>query len=133
MTSRRALGRQGEALAAAYLQSQGLTIRDANWRPTGTDLAPLLRGELDLVAMDGDTLVFVEVRSRRGAPGLAEESVTAAKRRQLLALARAYLATHDLHEDQVPWRVDVLALHFTSASAPSINWLPAAVTAESAW
>jgi putative endonuclease len=133
MTSRRALGRQGEALAAAYLQAQGLVIRDANWRPTGTDLAPLLRGELDLVAMDGDTLVFVEVRSRRGAPGLAEESVTPAKCRQLLALARAYLATHDLHEDKVPWRVDVLALHFTPASAPSINWLPGAVTAESAW
>ncbi|HEX6608389.1 MAG TPA: YraN family protein [Chloroflexia bacterium] len=133
MTSRRALGRQGEALAAAYLQAQGLVIRDANWRPTGTDLAPLLRGELDLVAMDGDTLVFIEVRSRRGAPGLAEESVTPAKRRQLLALARAYLATHDLHEDQVPWRVDVVALHFTAASAPGINWLPGAVTAESGW
>jgi putative endonuclease len=133
MTGRRALGRQGETLAATYLQAQGLVIRDANWRPTGTDLAPLLRGELDLVAMDGDTLVFVEVRSRRGAPGLAEESVTPAKRRQVLALARAYLATHDLHEDQVPWRVDVVALHFTPAAAPTINWLPGAITAESGW
>jgi putative endonuclease len=133
MTGRRALGRQGEALAAAYLQAQGLVIRDANWRPTGTDLAPLLRGELDLIAMDGDTVVFVEVRSRRGAPGLAEESVTPAKRRQVLALARAYLATHDLHEEQVAWRVDVLALHFTAASAPTINWLPGAVDAEASW
>jgi len=133
MTGRRALGRQGEALAAAYLQAQGLVIRDANWRPTGTELAPLLRGELDLVAMDGDTVVFVEVRSRRGAPGLAEESVTPAKRRQVLALARAYLATHDLHEEQVAWRVDVLALRFTAASAPTINWLPGAVDAEESW
>jgi putative endonuclease len=133
MTGRRALGRQGEALAAAYLQAQGLVIRDANWRPTGTELAPLLRGELDLVAMDGDTVVFVEVRSRRGAPGLAEESVTPAKRRQVLALARAYLVTHDLHEEQVAWRVDVLALHFTAAAPPAINWLPSAVEAEASW
>jgi putative endonuclease len=133
MTGRRALGRQGEALAAAYLQAQGLVIRDANWRPTGTELAPLLRGELDLVAMDGDTVVFVEVRSRRGAPGLAEESVTPAKRRQVLALARAYLVTHNLHEEQVAWRVDVLALHFTAAAAPAINWLPSAVEAEASW
>lgn len=131
--SRRDLGRRGEALAAAYLQAQGLTIRESNWRPTGTALAPLLRGELDLVAEDpAGTLIFVEVRSRRGAAGQAEESVTLAKCRQVLALARAYLATHDLHEEQVAWRVDVLAVWFRPQDAPVINWLPGAVDAESA-
>ncbi|HMA33589.1 MAG TPA: YraN family protein [Chloroflexia bacterium] len=131
MSTRQALGRAGEARAAAYLQAQGLTIRETGWRPTGTALAPLLRGELDLVALDGATLVFVEVRSRRGAPGAAEESVTPAKRRQLLALAQAYLVTHDLTDDQVAWRVDVVALHFGAGRpTPTITWLPGAVEAE---
>ena len=132
--SSRDLGRRGESLAAAYLQAQGLTIRAANWRPTGTALAPLLRGELDLVAEDAaGTLVFVEVRSRRGATGLAEESVTPAKRRQVLALARAYLAVHDLHEEQVAWRIDVVAVHFGSGATPTLHWLPDAVEAEADW
>lgn len=127
MSAPLALGRRGEALAAAYLETQGLVIQARGWRPTGTALAPQVRGEIDLVAAAPDgTLVFVEVRSRHAA-GLAEESVTPAKQRRLLALARAYLATHGLHEEQVAWRVDVLALHFTGPVAPQITWLPGAV------
>jgi putative endonuclease len=129
MDDRRALGQQGEALAAAYLEARGLRILARGWRPTGTELAPYLRGELDLVAQDGDTLVFVEVRSRRGAPGRAEESVTPAKQRQVLNLALAYLATHDL-PDTHPWRADVVALHFGRSGPPAIQWLPGAITSE---
>ncbi|MGI8586173.1 MAG: YraN family protein [Chloroflexia bacterium] len=126
MNSRRELGQQGEALAAAYLQAQGLTIIERNWRPTGTEFAPLMRGELDIVAQDGGTLVFVEVRSRHGAVGTAEESVTPAKRRQLLLLAQAYLASHGMHEEQTDWRVDVVALRFdTGSDRASVNWLQA--------
>ncbi len=126
MNSRRELGQQGEALAVAYLQAQGLAIIERNWRPTGTEFAPLMRGELDIVAEDGGTLVFVEVRSRHGASGTAEESVTPAKRRQLLLLAQAYLASHGMHEEQADWRVDVIALHFGPAGDhASVNWLQA--------
>ena len=96
MSERQTLGRDGEARAAAYLRAHGLVIETANWRPTGGALAPFARGEIDLVARDGATLVFVEVRSRHGAPGRAEELVTPAKQRRLLTLAQAYLATYDL-------------------------------------
>ena len=127
MSERKTLGRDGEARAAAYLRAHGLVIETANWRPTGGALAPFARGEIDLVARDGATLVFVEVRSRHG----AEESVTPAKQRRLLTLAQAYLATYDLPEDGVDWRIDVVALCYGLAgSEPSINWLRGAVEAE---
>ncbi len=129
MDSRRALGRQGETAAAAYLEAQGLTIEARGWRPTGTAMAPYVRGELDLIARDGDTLVFVEVRTRRAGIGPAAESVTPAKRRQVMTLALAYLAVHDLSADAA-WRIDVIALHFDRDSTPTIRWLRNAVEDE---
>jgi putative endonuclease len=53
---KRAFGLRGETLAAAHLKAQGYSIITTNWRCSA--------GELDIVAQDGDTLVFVEVRSR---------------------------------------------------------------------
>lgn len=129
MDSRRALGRQGEATAAAYLEAHGLTILARGWRPTATEMAPYVRGELDLIAQDGDTLVFIEVRTRRAGVGPAAESVTPSKRKQVLTLALAYLAVHDL-SDSTPWRIDVVALHFDRDSTPTIRWLRSAVEDE---
>jgi len=78
-------GRQAEALAAEFLQRQGLVIVARNYRTR--------RGEIDLVARDGDTLVFVEVRMRTRAEfGGAAASVTAAKRERWIAASLAYLA-----------------------------------------
>jgi putative endonuclease len=72
-------------LAARFLESHGLTVIARNFRTR--------RGEIDLVARDGDTLVFVEVRLRRGAShGGAAESITAAKRLRLVAAAQVFLA-----------------------------------------
>ncbi len=104
--SRVALGRAGEALAEEYLAGLGYEIITRNWRTCS--------GELDLIARDGDWLVFVEVRTRRaaregGAPiaGLPEESVTPRKQLRLAALANEYLF-------KLPWngpkRIDVIAL-----------------------
>ena len=83
---RKALGGQGEDLAAAYLGQQGYDIITRNWR--------VRAGELDIVARDGDWLVFVEVRTRRiergasvPALGSPEESVTPRKQLQLVALS----------------------------------------------
>jgi putative endonuclease len=78
-------GRQAEDLAATFLQRQGLTIVERNYR--------CRHGEIDLVAREGRTLVFVEVRLRtRGDFGGAAASITAAKRRKLTLAARHYLA-----------------------------------------
>ena len=78
-------GRHAEDLAAAYLQGQGLAVVERNYR--------CRFGEIDLIARDGATLVFVEVRMRAsGNFGGAIASITAAKRAKLLRTARHYLA-----------------------------------------
>lgn len=78
-------GRQAENLAADYLQQQGLLLVERNYR--------CRFGEIDLIARDGKTLVFVEVRLRtRDDFGGALASITAAKRAKLLRTARHYLA-----------------------------------------
>ncbi len=78
-------GMEAELLAAAFLQGRGLVIVERNWRRRV--------GEIDLIARDGDVLVFVEVRLRRHADfGGAAGSITAAKRARMIAAANAYLA-----------------------------------------
>jgi putative endonuclease len=97
---RRGLGRRGEDLAARQLAAQGYEVVARNWRCES--------GELDLVARDGECLVFVEVRTRRGgAMGSPEESITAAKQARLIALADAYVQDNDWQGD---WRLDVVAV-----------------------
>jgi putative endonuclease len=98
--SRRGLGQRGEDLAARHLAAKGYQIVTRNWRCEV--------GELDLVARDGDALVFVEVRTRRGGSlGSPEESVTPAKQARLILLAEAYVQAHDWLAD---WRIDVVAV-----------------------
>ena len=82
---RRDDGRAAEALAERHLRAHGLAIVERNVHSR--------HGELDIVARDGATVVFVEVRLRRpGAFGDAADSITAAKRARLIAAAREYLA-----------------------------------------
>lgn len=101
-TNTRQTGQQGEQLAASYLEQQGYVVRERNWRYGAV-------GELDIVAEEGATLVFVEVRTRHGAAGLAEESVNRTKQRKLVTLAYAYLDAHPPDNDR-DWRIDVLAV-----------------------
>jgi putative endonuclease len=104
-------GAQAEALAAAFLQARGLAIVARNVRSRF--------GEIDLVARDGDTLVFVEVRLRRSSRyGGAGESITAAKRARLVAAAETYLATLS---HLPPCRIDAILLD--SLDASRIEWL----------
>ena len=78
-------GAQAEELASRFLARHGLVIVERNWRRRV--------GELDLIAVDGDVLVFVEVRlRRRGDYGGAAASITAAKRARMIAAAGLYLA-----------------------------------------
>ena len=77
-------GAQAEALAARFLAARGLSIVARNFRTRF--------GEIDLIARDRDTLVFIEVRKRRSSAfGGAVESITAAKRARLIAAAQVYL------------------------------------------
>jgi putative endonuclease len=86
-----AVGRFGEQTAARHLTDAGMTILDRNWRPAGTGI----RGELDLVARDGDALVIVEVKTRSGTGfGAPAESVTWQKTQRIRRLALAWLAAH---------------------------------------
>jgi putative endonuclease len=98
-------GRRGERVVARYLRRCGLRILARNVRCGG--------GEIDLVALDGDTLVFVEVKSRTGGSrceGL--EKVNAQKRRSLRRSCRWYLrATHGVIER---YRVDGVAVEFAA-------------------
>lgn len=98
---RRSLGQWGENLAAIHLESQGLTIIERNWRCRG--------GEIDLVARDGETIVFVEVKTRRGRDfGAPEEALTPRKAQKLLNLGQIYVAEHD--QDDTNWRIDLVAV-----------------------
>ena len=100
-TSRKETGRYGEALAERYLIEAGYEIVARNWRCAA--------GELDLIARQGETLVFVEVRARRGAQlGSPEESITPAKQAKLIELAYTFLAENALEDDA--WRIDVIAI-----------------------
>ena len=99
---RQALGRYGEALAARYLTERGLEVVDRNWR--------CQHGELDLVARDGDCLVFCEVKTRRSVRfGAPVEAVTSTKAARLRRLVAVWLATHEQHSARV--RIDVIAIH----------------------
>ncbi len=102
MTNRRqATGRRGEALAAEHLRGLGYEILRTNVRTR--------YGELDIIAREGDALVFVEVRTRHGgALGSPEESVDLRKRRRLAELAEAYLQT--LPEPPPTCRIDVVVV-----------------------
>ena len=95
------LGVHGERIAAAYLTDAGLRLLDRNWR--------CREGELDIVARDGDALVFCEVKTRRGvAFGHPVEAVTRTKQRRLRTLAHRWLAAHDEHAPDL--RFDVVGV-----------------------
>ena len=110
------LGIRAEELCAELLRKAGLRVLARNWR--------CRHGEIDLVAEEGGTLVFAEVRFRRDERfGGAAESVTMAKQARLIAAARLYLMRHP----DVDCRFDVLLLD--SLEADRIRWIRNAFTA----
>jgi len=107
-------GERGEALAADFLRGEGLVITARNYS--------CRFGEIDLIARDGATLVFVEVRSRAGSAfGGAAASINAGKREKLLKAARHYLATL---QPTPPCRFDAVLL---TGDPPRIEWLRNAI------
>ncbi|MBW2001653.1 MAG: YraN family protein [Deltaproteobacteria bacterium] len=92
MTKERiALGRFGEDLARKQLKECGYRILTTNYR------CPL--GEIDVIARDGDVLVFVEIKTRKNKSlSLVKEAVTVRKQRQISKVALAYMKSHNLWE-----------------------------------
>lgn len=95
------LGTEGEDRAAKYLSRQGYRILERNYRTQS--------GEIDLIALDKDTLVFVEVKTRTSqAFGAPELAVNPRKQRRMVKAALGYLKYKKLH--QMPCRFDVVAI-----------------------
>ena len=119
MDRRKQTGHRGEDIAVSYLTDKGYKILQRNWScPTG---------ELDVIVQDDhtDTLVFVEVRTRRGNRfGTAEESVTPAKQARLVELAHTYL--QEMNPAHQSWRIDVVAVHL-GRGLPQVNHIENAV------
>jgi putative endonuclease len=104
----RSLGIRGEEIALAHLRKMKYRIVERNFR--------LYRGEVDIIAYNGATLVFCEVKARASEEfGLPEESVTAAKQRQIKKIARGYILEKGLGDPDC--RFDVISIIFTEGAS----------------
>ena len=117
-------GHDGEEAAARYLTQHGCTILARNWHAHP--------GEVDIVAEcpalsalspGGKELAFIEVRTRHGRAGLAEESISRRKAASMAAAAYAYMASRHLDPDITSWRIDLLAISMSGPAIDSINWI----------
>jgi putative endonuclease len=117
---RQLLGIVGEEIAARELASRGYAILERRYRTEG--------GEIDIVALDGDTLVFVEVRAKATAEfGTAAESVTDAKKRQVARMAADYLSRRNVTDRAC--RFDVVTIDAALSDSPEVTVYPAAFDA----
>ena len=106
--STQALGLRGEEIACAYLEKKKYAIVTRRFR--------MFHGEIDIVARDGTTLVFVEVKARADESfGRPEESVTPGKQRQIRKIAQGYLVQNPLGGDAC--RFDVISILFGDGDA----------------
>jgi putative endonuclease len=101
VNSRQRFGSNAEVYAVSHLERQGYRLLERNYRCRA--------GEVDAVLMDRDTIVFLEVRARRGdSYGTPEESITAKKAQHLAATAETFLEANGCTDAN--WRVDLVAL-----------------------
>ncbi|MDI6813828.1 MAG: YraN family protein [Desulfitobacteriaceae bacterium] len=115
---KRSLGLAGEAFAARFLAEAKLEILERNYRCS--------LGEIDIIAQDGEILVFVEVRSRSsGRLGWGEESVTLRKQQKLKQVADYYLKGMG-YRNYPALRFDVVAVHWEHGE-PLARWLKGAL------
>jgi putative endonuclease len=107
------IGADGERLVASFLEAQGIEIIARNWR--------IKDGEIDLVAREGSTLLFVEVKSRTNSKyGHPLEAITPAKAFRLQRLALAWIAIHD--QWGADYRIDCAAVHFRHGLKPEVEY-----------
>ncbi len=106
-----ALGDRGENLAARFLRNKGYKIILRNYR--------CVLGEIDIVAREGKTLVFVEVKTRSQDDPQPEQQVNPAKQHQLTKVGRYYLSRYG--QPQPPARFDVIAIVWPEGQSPQIR------------
>lgn len=103
-------GAKGELIAREYLTSKGYILLHHNWRSS--------HKEIDIVALDGETLVFVEIKTRRGLEyGFPEEAVTRLKQENLRKAASDFM---DAHPQYPTMRFDVLSILLMKNSTEEI-------------
>lgn len=115
-TRKQRTGIRGETFAYRYLRTQGYVFVARNDHPVGA------RGEVDLIGYDGETLAFVEVRTRtvgEQLTALPELSVTAEKQHVVARTARRFLA--ERHVRGIPLRFDVLAIDNIPGCPPEVR------------
>jgi putative endonuclease len=107
---RRGVGARGEKLAADFLEKKGYIILQRNYR--------CREGEIDIIAQQGECLVFVEVRTRKS-PGFGtpEESISFSKKEKLVSLTDIYL--QNCESLPPSWRIDVVAVELNSRNTVS--------------
>lgn len=118
MENKQSLGKNGEEYTARLVQESGLQLIVRNYR--------CAKGEMDIIARDDETLVFIEVRTRQSSfRGWGEESITQKKARRLQAIASFYV----LQQGYKSWpsmRFDVVAIRWIGET-PEIKWIKAAL------
>lgn len=106
------LGCQGEDYAARYLARQGYVILERN--------AVFGRYEIDIIAQEGDTIAFVEVKTRRpGQVAEPQDNITPSKRRHIQAAAHHYVARRD--DPEMYYRYDVVCIEIPERGKPAIT------------
>jgi putative endonuclease len=101
----KALGSKGEDLAVQYLKKKGFKVIERNYHCSA--------GEIDLIAREGNTLVFVEIKARSSSDyGLPQDAVDRFKQQKLIEAARTFMAQRRVTED-IAARFDVVAIHLT--------------------
>ena len=121
MAEHNELGQRGEHIAQTFLKEKGFQILHVNWRNR--------KLEIDIIAMDGETLVFVEVKTRQTLIfGEPEDAVNYKKRRSLIRAANAYVLKYGFKDDA---RFDIISIiiernetvinHFPDAFYPTLQ------------
>jgi putative endonuclease len=111
------VGTWGEEIAAEYLTGQGFEIVTRNARTP--------YGEIDIIARQGDTVVFLEVKTRTSDKmGLPEDSITARKRQHMLSAAEHYAMEREIDH----WQIDVISIEGKPGVKPKITHFENAIS-----
>jgi putative endonuclease len=119
----RRIATTGEELAVAHLTSHGFEILDRNWRAG--------HAELDIVAIEGDVVAFVEVKTRRGGPQDPLEAISREKRRLMRRAAATWISRHPGVGRE--FRFDAIGVRLPPGGEPAVNHVRQAFYGEDDW